>query len=156
MLPMLELKKLNRFLIEEFTMEADISGVQTLKPLRIEQAFPSNQWEQTWNLARQSMLGPNPTRSIHWHPTACHVWLQWKSGSRSCPFSRPQESDTNTNTSSNSHSWIQLNRRSQILNNLEHWTISLLSLAAKSSKEVHPAHKNQIRHGIKLQTLKRI
>ena len=54
-------KEIYRFLIEEFTMEADISGVQTLKPLRIEQAIPSIQWEQTWTLARQSMLGPNLT-----------------------------------------------------------------------------------------------
>ena len=42
-------------------MEEDIAGVQTLLPLRVELASPSNQWDQTWNLARQQMLGPNLT-----------------------------------------------------------------------------------------------
>ena len=57
----IKVKDIYRFLIEEVTMEEDISGIQTLQPLRVELACPSNQWEQTWDMARQSMLGPNLT-----------------------------------------------------------------------------------------------
>ena len=42
-------------------MVEDNAGVQTLLPLRVELASPSNQWDQTWSMARQHMLGPSLT-----------------------------------------------------------------------------------------------
>ena len=56
----IKVKDIYRFLIEEVTMEEDISGIQTLQPLRVELACPSNQWEQT---------GTWPGRAC-WAPTS--------------------------------------------------------------------------------------
>ena len=55
------LKEIYRFLVEEFTMEEDTAGIQTLHPLRVELTNPANQWNRTWNMARQSKLGPSLT-----------------------------------------------------------------------------------------------
>ena len=55
----LSVKEIYRFLIEEITMIDDNSGSHTLKPLRVELSNPLNQWETTWSLSRQYMLGPN-------------------------------------------------------------------------------------------------
>ena len=57
----ISLKNIYRFLLEEITMTEDESGSQTLTPLRIELANPANQWDRSWEMARQNMLGPTLT-----------------------------------------------------------------------------------------------
>jgi hypothetical protein len=52
-------KEIYRFLVEEVTMDQDRAGTPELHPLRIELAYPTNQWERTWSMARQSMIGPS-------------------------------------------------------------------------------------------------
>ena len=54
----IRIKEIYRFLIEEVTMDQRIPNASTLLPLRVELAHPSNQWDKTWSMARQSMLGP--------------------------------------------------------------------------------------------------
>jgi hypothetical protein len=39
----------------------DATGSLTLIPLRVELAHPDNQWDMTWEMARQSKLGPSLT-----------------------------------------------------------------------------------------------
>ena len=53
-------KEIYRFLMDDFTMTEE-AGRQSLKPLRIERAAPAVSWDKTWQLARQSMLGPSLT-----------------------------------------------------------------------------------------------
>ena len=55
------LKEIYRFLVEEVTMKEDTAGTQTLRPLRVELIYTANQWDRTWNMARQSKLGPSLT-----------------------------------------------------------------------------------------------
>ena len=57
----IKVKEIYRFLVEEITMDQDRAGSQTLHPLRVELAAPSTQWDRTWNMARQSKMGPNLT-----------------------------------------------------------------------------------------------
>ena len=57
----LQLKEIYRFLVEEITMSEDASGSMTLSPLRAELALPANQWDVTWEMARQDKLGPSLT-----------------------------------------------------------------------------------------------
>ena len=52
------IRQIYRFLLEGVTMvENNIPA--KLKPLKVETANPSVQWEQIWQMARQKMLGPN-------------------------------------------------------------------------------------------------
>ena len=51
----MSVNEIYRFLREELTM-SDTS--QVLTPLRIELASPTVEWDRTWELARQHMLGP--------------------------------------------------------------------------------------------------
>ena len=57
----LKLKDVYRFLIEETTMSVDAAGFQKLLPLRAELAEPGQLWDVSWELARQSKLGPGLT-----------------------------------------------------------------------------------------------
>ena len=57
----IRIKEIYRFLIEEVTMDHGRPNASTLLPLSVELAHPSNQWDKTWSMARQSMLGPNLT-----------------------------------------------------------------------------------------------
>ena len=50
----INIKEIYRFLVEEITMDEDkTTGSMTLHPLRVELAYPENDWEKTWMLARQ-------------------------------------------------------------------------------------------------------
>ena len=57
----INVKQIYRFLVEEVTMNEDSRGIQSLKPIRVEAANPTNQWDKIWGMARQSMLGPSLT-----------------------------------------------------------------------------------------------
>ena len=56
----IRVKEIYRFLIEEITMDTTTQP-PTLLPLRVESAFPTNQWDRTWSMARQHKLGPTLT-----------------------------------------------------------------------------------------------
>ena len=56
----IRVKEIYRFLVEEITMNT-IVVPPTLLPVRVESACPNNQWDRTWNMARQHMLGPTLT-----------------------------------------------------------------------------------------------
>ena len=60
----LALKQIYRFLLEEIILvetEDQQPGQPPLKPLKVEIANPSVQWDRSWQLSRQKMLGPNLT-----------------------------------------------------------------------------------------------
>ena len=56
----IRVKEIYRFLVEEITMNTNEVPPKLL-PVRVESACPDNQWERTWNMARQHMLGPTLT-----------------------------------------------------------------------------------------------
>ena len=56
----IRVKEKYRFLLEEITMNTNLEP-PILLPLRIESAYPTNQWDNTWYLARKRMLGPSLT-----------------------------------------------------------------------------------------------
>ena len=56
----IRIREIYRFLAEETTMNTDVVP-PILLPLRVELACPTIQWDRTWSMARQHMLGPELT-----------------------------------------------------------------------------------------------
>ena len=56
----ISIREIYRFLVEEITMNTDVVP-PVLLPLRVELTSPTTQWDRTWSMARQHMLGPELT-----------------------------------------------------------------------------------------------